>query len=84
MKACGGAHYWAREVEQYGYQVRRINPRFVKPFVKSNKNDARKGKSEEEIFYLFSKAEIPPLLGINLIDPCISALDKQPHHPADV
>jgi hypothetical protein len=52
--------------------------------VKSNKNDARKGKSEEEIFYLFSKAEIPPLLGINLIDPCISALDKQPHHPADV
>ena len=84
MKACGGAQYWAREVEQYGYQVRRINPRFVKPFVKSNKNDARKGKSEEEIFYLFSKAEIPPLLGINLIDPSINALDKQPHHPADV
>ena len=41
MEACGGAHYWAREVEQYGHRVRLINPRFVKPFVKSNKNDAR-------------------------------------------
>ena len=84
MKASGGAHYWAREVEQCGYQVRRINPRFVKPFVKSNKNDARKGKSEEEIFYLFSKAEIPPLLGIHLIDPCISALSEQAQNAADV
>jgi transposase len=41
MEACGGAHYWAREMAKLGHQVRLMNPRFVRPFVKSNKNDAR-------------------------------------------
>jgi transposase len=41
MEACGGAHYWAREFQQLGYEVHLINPKFVKPFVKSNKNDDR-------------------------------------------
>jgi transposase len=40
MEACASAHYWARELERLGHQVRLINPRFVKPFVKANKNDA--------------------------------------------
>jgi len=40
MEACASAHYWARELERFGHQVRLINPRFVKPFVKANKNDA--------------------------------------------
>jgi transposase len=41
MEACGGAHYWARECQHLGHEVRLINPKFVKPFVKSNKNDSR-------------------------------------------
>jgi len=40
MEACAGAHHWARELESRGYTVRLIAPQFVKPFVKSNKNDA--------------------------------------------
>jgi hypothetical protein len=36
-----GAHYWAREFQQLGHEVHLINPKFVKPFVKSNKNDTR-------------------------------------------
>jgi transposase len=40
MEACGGAHHWARELESRGYRVRLIPPQFVKPYVKSNKNDA--------------------------------------------
>jgi len=40
MEACASAHYWARELEQLGHRVRLINPRFVKPYVKANKNDA--------------------------------------------
>ena len=40
MEACGGAHYWARLFSQYGHQVKLIAPQSVKPFVKSNKNDA--------------------------------------------
>ena len=40
MEACGGAHHWARELESRGYTVKLIAPQFVKPYVKSNKNDA--------------------------------------------
>ena len=41
MEACSGAHHWARLLEDKGYKVKLIAPQFVKPYVKSNKNDAR-------------------------------------------
>src|SRR6266705_3270764 len=40
MEACGGAHYWARELTQQGHTVRIIAAEFVKAFRKSGKNDA--------------------------------------------
>lgn len=40
MEACGGAHYWAREIGKLGHTVRLIPPKYVKPFVKRQKNDA--------------------------------------------
>ncbi|MGA9032186.1 MAG: IS110 family transposase [Sulfuricaulis sp.] len=40
MEACGGAHHWARQLREEGYSVKLIAPQFVKPYVKSNKNDA--------------------------------------------
>lgn len=40
MEACAGAHHWARELQSRGYRVKLIPPQFVKPYVKSNKNDA--------------------------------------------
>jgi transposase len=40
MEACGGANYFARSFTKMGHQVKLIAPQFVKPFVKSNKNDA--------------------------------------------
>lgn len=39
MKACGGAHYWARKLVALGFKVMLIAPQYVKPFVKRNKND---------------------------------------------
>jgi len=39
IEACGGAHYWARLFKQNGHEVRMMSPQFVKPYVKSNKND---------------------------------------------
>ena len=39
MEACGGAHYWARKFQQMGHEVKLISPQFIKPYVKSNKND---------------------------------------------
>ncbi len=40
MEACGSAHYWARELERLGHEVKLMAPQFVKPYVKSNKHDA--------------------------------------------
>ena len=40
MEACGGAHHWARQLQTRGFRVKLIAPQFVKPYVKSNKNDA--------------------------------------------
>lgn len=39
MEACGSAHYWARVLQVHGHTVRLIAAQFVKPYVKSNKND---------------------------------------------
>lgn len=39
LEACGGAHYWARELAKLGHDARLISPQFVKPYVKGNKND---------------------------------------------
>ena len=40
MEACGSAHHWARVLQGQGHSVRLIASQFVKPYVKSNKNDA--------------------------------------------
>jgi transposase len=39
MEACGGAHYWAGVLAEQGHTVRLMAPAFVKPYLKSNKND---------------------------------------------
>lgn len=48
IEACGGAHYWARVFEEHGHTVKMISPQFVKPYVKSNKNDARDAEAIAE------------------------------------
>lgn len=40
MEACGGSHFWAREIAALGHEVRLIPPIYVKPFVKRGKTDA--------------------------------------------
>ena len=40
MEACATAHHWARELAALGHEVRLMPPRYVKPYVKRNKNDA--------------------------------------------
>ena len=39
MEACGSAHHWARKLQSFGHTVKLTAPQFVKPYVKTNKND---------------------------------------------
>lgn len=40
MEACGGSHYWARQIKAIGHDVGLISPQFVTPFRKGHKTDA--------------------------------------------
>src|SRR5438477_5647252 len=40
IEATQGAHYWARVLRTLGHEVRLIAPQFVKPYLKSQKDDA--------------------------------------------
>jgi transposase len=40
LEACGGTHYWARELQALGHDAVLLPPQLVKPYVQRNKNDA--------------------------------------------
>lgn len=40
LESCGGSSYWAREIKQLGHEVKLVPAQYVKPYVKSQKNDA--------------------------------------------
>ena len=48
IEACGGSHYWARALQAQGHDVKMIHPKYVKPFVQVNKNDARDAQAIAE------------------------------------
>src|SRR5450631_966321 len=39
IEACASAHHWGRTLQRFGHTVRLMAPQFVKPYVKTNKND---------------------------------------------
>lgn len=39
VEACGASHYWARQLQALGHQVRLLPPQHVKPYAGHNKND---------------------------------------------
>jgi transposase len=41
MEAGSSSHYWARRLQELGHTVKLMAPQFVRPYVKTNKNDAR-------------------------------------------
>ncbi len=48
MEACGSANFWARKFQAMNFEVKLIAPQFVKPFVKSQKNDANDAEAISE------------------------------------
>ena len=41
MEACASSNYWALKFESFGHEVKLMSPQYVKPYVKTHKNDAR-------------------------------------------
>jgi transposase len=48
MEACVGSHFLGRALREQGHEVRLIPAQFVRPFVKSNKNDYRDAEAIAE------------------------------------
>ena len=40
MEACGSAHFWARQLQGLGIEVKLLPPKYVRAYVKRNKTDA--------------------------------------------
>jgi transposase len=59
MEACGGAHYWAREIAKCGHDVRLVPPSYVKPFVK------RAGELDSHNWQVMEYAVTRILSGLN-------------------
>ena len=72
MEACPGAQWMARKLSELGHTVRIIPAQFVKPFVKSNKNDARDAEA-------IAEAVIRPTMRFVEIKPC-EQIDLQALH----
>lgn len=60
MEACCGAHYWAKVLTDLGHEARLISPQFVKPYVKSNKNDRNDAEAICEAVGRPSMRFVPP------------------------
>ena len=72
MEACPGAQWMARKLSELGHTVRIIPAQFVKPFVKSNKNDVRDAEA-------IAEAVIRPTMRFVEIKPC-EQIDLQALH----
>lgn len=60
MEACSGAHYWAREIAKLGHRVKLMNPKYVKPYVKTNKDDRNDAAAIAEAASRDSVPALPP------------------------
>ena len=49
MEACGGAHFWGRELSRLGHDIRLAPPAYVKPFIRRQKNDATDAEEIREV-----------------------------------
>ncbi len=48
MEACCGAHHLGRRLREAGHEVRLMSPEYVRPYVKSQKNDERDAEAIAE------------------------------------
>lgn len=72
MEACPGSHYMARRLEEHGHTVRLLPPQYVRPYVKTNKNDFRDAEAIAEAVGRGTMRFVPPKT--------VAQLDLQARH----
>lgn len=80
MEGCGGFHYWARFAQQYGHEVRGMNPRKVKPYVSNQKTDANDaigvGVAASQVGMTFCVVKSEPQQNVQSVTTSRGFLDK--------
>lgn len=59
IEACPSSHYWARRLRDLGHDVRLIPTQYVRPYVKTNKNDAADAEATSEAIVRPSMRFVP-------------------------
>ncbi|HXJ34614.1 MAG TPA: IS110 family transposase [Candidatus Eisenbacteria bacterium] len=72
MEACPGSHHMARRLEEHGHTVRLLPPQYVRPYVKTNKNDFRDAEAIAEAVGRGTMRFVPPKT--------VAQLDLQARH----
>lgn len=67
MEACATVHYWARTLAAIGHKVRLFAPKFVKPYVKSQKNDMAIAEAGSCPTMRFVEVKTPRQQGLGMI-----------------
>jgi transposase len=73
MEACGGAHYWSREIEARGHTVKLMVPKYVKAYVKRGKTDAT---DAEAICEAVTRRHVEAVAAKSVDQQCLSMLHK--------
>jgi transposase len=60
MEACPGSHYMARRLADSGHTIRLLPPQYVRPYVKTNKNDFRDAEAIAEAVDRGTMRFVPP------------------------
>lgn len=77
IEACGSAYHWAREFGALGHEVKIMAPKYVKPYVVSNKNDSKDAEAIAEAVTR-PKTKFVPLKSIEQTDiQCIHRVRQQ-------
>jgi transposase len=77
LEACGGSHYWAREITKLGHTVKLMAPQAVKPYVQGNKTD---GRDAEGICEAASRPRVRPVAINSAVDQDMQTLHRVREH----